>query len=123
MSHLPARYDPDSLRGHSRWTPPSARVRRRPSKMDPWWIVSRQGLDHASNVVAHHADVRIGRRIAEAVVVQICDYLLDTGFIGERLGKLRRKLRFAEDSLHVGGFDAIHQLRELTCRRILARRR
>src|SRR5690242_13536293 len=123
MSPPPARYDPDTLRGHSTGTRRPPHPGRGPSEMDPSWIVSRQGLDHASNVVAHHADVRVGRRISEAVVVQVRDYLLDTGFIGEGLRELRRKLRFAEDSLHVGGFDAIHQLRELTCRRILARRR
>src|SRR5690349_2795531 len=117
MSHPPAPLEPDSPLAHSGGTWRAPRAGPSP-EMDPWWIVSREGLDHAYEVVAHHADIRIRRRITEAVVVQVCDHLLDTGFIGKRLGELRRKLCFAENSLYVGGFYAIHQLREFTCRRI-----
>jgi len=66
---------------------------------------SRQSLDDALDVVAHHPDVRVCGWVAEAVVVQVGDDLLDTGFLGEALCELRRELRLAEDRLDLGGFS------------------
>ena len=61
----------------------------------PRWIVleteqarSRQRLDDALDVVAHHPDVRVRGWVAEAVVVQVGDDLLDTSFLGEALREL-----------------------------------
>src|SRR5438093_4819102 len=91
--------------------------------LDPAQARSRQRLDDALDVVAHHPDVRVCGWVAEAVVVQVGDDLLNTGFLGEALGELGRELGLAEDRLDLGGFHRPDKLRQLAGRWLLTWRR
>src|SRR5712671_158932 len=81
---------------------------------------SRQGRHDLVDVPAHQAEIAVGRRRAEGIVVERRDDLRDPGFLGERLGQLRAELRLAEHGFDAGRLDLVDEGGEVRRRRLLS---